>query len=260
MKSITTVFLLLLSVSSFGQDLAALEHNLLAKFQRIRYWHSFSSDDDKINSIDSLEKANLTFQKALLPFTGREPATLSYVFQQLQDSGLTIATSADHRFRIYSWDTEEGGTMHFFSSVYQYQTEQGVFSKTFQDSADEGDPGAWSTPVYTLRLPTKTYYLAINHTIFSNLDIHQAIQAFSIDKRALNDSVRLFKTKTGLKNKISFDFNFFSAMKDHEERPIQLITFDPVKKEVHIPIVLENGSVTRKFLSYRWTGTCFERQ
>jgi len=259
MKSIVTAVLFLLSITSYGQDMSVIEGNLLAKFQRISYWRSFSSDDDKIDKIDSLEKANLAFQKALLHVTDQEPASLGYAFQRLQDSGVTIATSADRRFRIYSWDTEEGGTMHIFSSVYQYQTEQGIHSKTFQDSSIEADPGNWSTPIYSLHIPSKTYYLVINHAIFSHRDIYQGIQAFSIGKRSLNDSVRLFKTKTGLKNGISFEFNFFSVEK-HPERPVQLISFDSVAKEVRIPIVLENGIVTSKYLVYRWTGSCFERK
>ena len=238
--------------------MARLEHDLLAKYRRIDYWRSYSSDDAKIDTIDSLEKANNSFQKALIKIASTYPASLRYNFKSLQDSGLLIATSDDHRFRIYSWDSEEGGTMHIFFTVYQWLGEQGVNAKA-SNSEEGGDPGVFCTPIYTLRTPSKTYFLVVNHAIFSNKDSYQGIQAFCINKRSLNDSVRLFKTLTGLKNSISFEYDFFSVV-NRPERPIQLISFDSVHKIISIPIVLENGTVTNRSIQYHWVGNYFERR
>lgn len=258
MKAIATIIFVLLEACSFGQDMPTIEHSLLTKFQRIEYWRSYSADDNKIDKFDSLEKANIAFQKALAKVATSYPASLFYEFKILQDSGLTIATSDDHRFRIYSWDTDEGGTMHIFANVLQFQGEQGVYVKV-RNSGKQGDPGVFSTPIYCLHMATKTYYLVINHAIFSTKDCYQGIQAFCINKRSLNDSVRLFKTKTGIKNGISFEFNFFSVVQ-HPERPIHLIDFDSVRKTIRIPVVLEGGSVTNRSIVYHWTGSLFERK
>ena len=74
----------------------------------------------------------------------KNASTLDYKFSGLQES-MYIATSEDGNFRIYSWDTEDGGSMHRFSRVYQYRTAGGkVYSKA--DALPEGDPGIDVTP------------------------------------------------------------------------------------------------------------------
>ena len=261
MKAFTVAISFLLTITVSAQDMPSIEQSLLAKFQRIGYWRSFYSDDTsvKVDRYDSLEKANWAFQNALLQVTATVPTSIKYAFQVLQDSGLTVATSADSRLRIFSWDTEEGGTMHIFSTVYQYQTTAGIHSKTFQDSSKEADPGEWCPQIYTLHSQSKVYYLVINYAIFSHQENYQGIQAYSIGKNSLNDSVKLFKTKTGLHNSISIEFDFFSVEK-HPERPVRLITFDSAKKEVHIPIVEGRGTVTSRSIVYRWAGSYFQRK
>jgi len=250
-----------LAFSAAAQDMSSIEKGLLAKYQRITYWLSYYTDDTtvKVDKYDSLEKANWAFQNALLQVTASSLASLNYPFKTLQDSGLTVTTSNDAHLRVYSWDTEEGGTMHIFASVYQFRTTKGVQSKTFQDSPKEANPGEWCPFIYTLRTPSKTYYLVVNYAIFSHQENHQGIQTFTIGKNSLNDSVKLFKTKTGFRNGISVDFNFFSVEK-RQERPVRLVTFDSSKKEVRIPVVEGRGTVTDRSIVYRWTGSYFERK
>jgi hypothetical protein len=238
----------------------SIEHDLLVKFQRIDYWWGYSGDNTKIDKYDSLHKANTIFQEALTNITSKYSESLNYDFKLLKRSGLTIATSDDHRLRIYSWDTNEGGTMHFFLNVYQWMAKDHVYSKAVDaDAANPGDPGVFCTPIYTFHTPIKTYYLVINSAMYSTKDTYESVQSFCIGDKSLNDSVRIFKTQTGLNNSIGFSFDFFSVV-DRPERPLGLIRFDPARKQVRIPLVFENGTVTHRSIVYTWTGKYFERR
>jgi len=74
----------------------------------------------------------------------------------------------------------------------------------------------------------------------------------------LNDTLKLFKTKTNLLNEIEVNFDFFSVVQ-RPERPLRLIKYDPDKKIIYIPIVLENGKVTDRYILYQFKGQYFEQ-
>lgn len=231
------------------RDMPAIEHDLLAKYQRIDYWAADTSADPMAR-VDSLEKANAVFQRALLSVANQYPASLSYDFKLLKKAGVFITTSSDGRFRAYSWDTETGGTMHIFQNVYQWSGNNRVRAT----AADEEKTDAFCATIYTV----DSSYLVVNNAILSTSDAYESIQAFTIDKEKLNDTVHLFKTPTGLKNQVGFDYDFFSVV-DRPERPLILTRYDSSTKTVYIPVVLPKGKVTNRWITYRWTGQYFEK-
>jgi hypothetical protein len=170
MKILIISLFLSISLAGFTQNLKSLEQGLLNKFQQIHYWERYYPDDPKIDRVDSLEKVNLLFENELAAITEKYPSTIGYAFQTLQDSGLIIASSADGFFRIYSWDREEGGSMHIFSTIFQYRSEAKVHSIVNPGSAKDGDI-AWYYPIYSFRTSITTYYLAIKQSIFSGQGI-----------------------------------------------------------------------------------------
>jgi len=256
MRPLLSLAFIFLTLSGFGQDLHAIEMDLLQKFSQIQRWSAYRGGIDT-SSYDSLEQANEKFEKALFHYASTNPNTIHAAFTQLKDSGLIIATSNDGRFRIYSWDTEQGGTMHFFSNIYQYKDAQGVYAHA-DPPREEGDPGYFCSDIYTLPAIGKKYYLAINQAIFSTKDCRQSIQVFAIAHHALDDSVRIIKTPNGLVSSIDVDYNFISVVEDHLERPVHLIDYDPVKKIIRIPVVKDNGTVTKGTLHYQFTGRHFQ--
>jgi hypothetical protein len=149
--------------------------------------------------------------------------------------------------------------MHIFDNIYQYKANGKVFSKTIKESEDEGDPGYWYSTIYSLSNAGKTFYLGLRHGIYSTKDTYQGIKAFSISSNSLNAETKLIKTKTGVRNALGFEFNFFSVV-NQLERPVRLIKFDAVAKTLSFPVVLENGEVTEKNIVYRFTGQYFERK
>ncbi|MDB5153517.1 MAG: hypothetical protein JWR54_2268 [Mucilaginibacter sp.] len=106
----------------FAQSPKSIETDLLKSFKKIDYWDQQRSKDTTMAWSDSLEKANNVFAKKLKVYIQKYPATVTYPFNSLVKEHLEISSSTDGLFRIYSWDTETGGTMHFFENVMQYKS------------------------------------------------------------------------------------------------------------------------------------------
>ena len=207
---------------------------------------------------DSLFKYSELLRNKTIELLSKNPATLKYPFKMLIDSNraFEIVTSEDSLFRIYTWDTWTGGTMHFYEIIYQFSNKGKVYTEPLE--LEEGDGGAFYSEIFTLKTGTKTYYLAVSNATFSTKDAAQSIEAFSIENSNLNKQVKLVKTAKGMTNRIGFEFDFFSVV-DRPERPLKLIKYDKNKKIIYIPIVYEGGKVTDKFIQYKFNGKYFEK-
>jgi hypothetical protein len=250
------VFLIFYSLNPLhAQQMLTIEQELVSQFKKIDYWATFKdSAYPDINKYDSLEAANKLFRFSLLSYTSTAAATLTYDFKELEMLGLYIRTSEDRLFRIYSWDTHMGGTAHIYDAVYQYKSDNLVFSKTIKNG--EGDAGRWYSNIYTLKTDDKTYYIGLYHAVFSSKDGYQGVKLFSIERNTLNEDVRLFKTRTSTRNDLGFGFNLFSVA-NRTERPIKLIYYEEDERKLSIPVVLQDGKVTKKFIVYQFNGEHF---
>jgi len=200
-------------------------------------------------NLDSTHYYSGKFGKELKKYITKTPTSLEYPFQRLKDSNYCdIATSTDGKLRIYSWDTWTGGSMHFFNQIIQYKDSGQIFTKI--PRYGEGDPGTFCSAIYTVAIKGKTYYLAIQNRVYSNKDASQSVSVLTINNRQLLDTVRLFKTKKKMLNKIDVEFDFLSVV-DRPERPLALITYDDRQKIVRIPIVNDKGQVTRRNMRYQ---------
>lgn len=246
-----------LASPTYSQGSKTPEANLLACFKKITYWSEYQGEDAKINAADSLSNANRLFQKTLKEYTARYPQTIQQSFASLTKEGLYIATSQDGLFRIYSWDTQEGGTMHYFANVFQYQVGTKAQSVNLGDTASY-DAGSWYSEIHTLTTGDKTYYLGVKNAIHSTKDCAQGVKVFAIENGTLNHQVKLIKTGSGIRNELNFEYDFFSVV-DRPERPVKLITYNPQAKKISIPVVYEDGKVTNKQIVYQFTGQYFEK-
>ncbi len=252
---IIAIFLLAFAAPALAQSNAQIEKELVASIKELQKYSTYGGGYDE----EKLSKAQDDFESKLLKYT-KTASTLSYKFAALDDE-MYIATSDDGKFRIYSWDLEDGGTMHDFTNVYQYMGADGkVYSKT--DSRDEeGDYGGFVTDIYTLDTKGGKVYIVCSTFIGSTKLNFQSANLYKIDGKTLDDKVKLIKTKSGLTNTLGFSYDFFSVV-DRAERPIRLISFDKKTKTLKIPVVIEDeefpdGRVTKKSISYRFDGTYF---
>lgn len=238
-----------------AQNPVSIEQELLSYFEKIDYWAHFNdSAHPDISKFDSLEAANQVFRSSLLAHTAAYPATMSYDFKELEALGLRIRTSLDRQFRIYSWDTHTGGTAHVYEAVFQYKSDNKVYSKTIH--GPEGDFGRWYSNIYQLKTEQHTYYLGLYHAVFSGKDHYQGVKLFTIENSTLKDKVRLFKTRTGVKNELGFSFNFFSVA-NRSERPVKLIYYEEDEQKLSLPEVMQDGKVTKKMMVYQFDGENF---
>jgi hypothetical protein len=253
---IATLLLLISVIPALAQGNAQIERELVAAIKEIQKYSTYAGNYDE----DKLSKAQKNFEQKLLKYT-KNPATLQYKFSAL-DELMYIATSEDGRFRIYSWDLQDGGTMHNFARVYQYQGADGkIYSKGYD--LDEEPSGSFATDIFTLDTTGGKIYIVCSTFIASSQDHGQSADLYKIEGDKLNDNVKLIRTKSGLTNTLNFGYNFFSVV-DRPERPVRLIRFDKKTKTLRIPVVIEdqefqNGRVTNRFINYRFNGTHFVR-
>ncbi len=236
-------FLLVINLAGFAQSPSAIETDLLKSFKKI----------DPKNADN--EKSTDDFAKKLKTYAEAHPSTISQEFGSLKSAGLNVAASTDGLFRIYSWDTWTGGTMHFFENVFQYKS--GVVTKAIIDTPKgEGDNRPNYQKVYTFKAKGETYYLCTYMTIGSTKDVGQGIQVFAIEDGRLNQDVKLIKTKSGLHSQLNLNFDFFSEV-DWKVRPE--IYFDPDLDTINLPLIDSDGKMTHKYIVYKFTGQYFER-
>ena len=257
---IFTICALAFAIPAVAQTNAQIEKELVAAIKDVKKYGTYGGGYDE----EKLPKAQDAFQEKLLKYT-KNAATLLYKFDALKDE-IFVATSDDGRFRIYSWDLEDGGTMHDFGRVYQYRAADGKVLSNAEPASgngdEEGGAGAFVTDIFTLDTgKSGAVYIVCSTFIGSTKDNGQSANLYRIAGDALDYKVKLIKTKSGLTNSLSFAYDFFSVV-DRPERPIRLVSFDKKTKTLKIPIVIEDekfrsGRVTDKFISYRFDGTYF---
>ncbi|TGE23947.1 hypothetical protein E5K00_01660 [Hymenobacter aquaticus] len=249
------VLLLLPGPALYAKTPAALEQDLVRQAKRISYWADYADDAPGLNPADSLARANAGLRRLLLAYTAAEPATLTYAFARLRQEHVTIATSADGRLRIYSWDTRQGGTMRFFANVFQYRAGGGVVrSRALPRPAT--DAGQEYIDIFAVPRGTQTCYLAYSQAVYSSHDCYQQVKGFALESGRLNPDARLIRTGSGLRNTLGFAFDFFSVA-GRPERPVRLIGYDPKTRVLTLPVVWADGRVTEKKIRYVFDGVVF---
>lgn len=248
--------LFLFSFSLFAQSPQKIEQELVVLRDKMSEFGSYGGNYDG----EKLGKIQEELKSKILSYT-KNAETLKYPFENLKKK-MFVATSPDGKFRSYSWDLEDGGTMHSFDGVYQFQDSSGkVYSKSRLTEGEEGDAGSYIPKIYELNTKSGKVYLPITSGIFSTQDHGQSVYAVKIIGKKLDEKVKIFKTNSGLTDSIGFGYNFFSVV-ERKGRPIILILFDSKTNNLKIPVVVENekfpnGEVTNRFINYKFNGTNF---
>lgn len=255
-KSVLIISFIFLTTNLFSQKLTLdkIEKDLQQTYKKILFNRI---ETDTINW-DLLESENKIFRDKIINYTSNYPSTLTYSFDSLKKDKIDIVSSEDKLFRIYSWETWLGGTMRDFGNVFQYKLKNKVYAMP-NDPITENDDSytPFYSQIFTLKSNNHTYYLAVYNGIYSTKDCSQSIKIFTIENDTLNSNVKLIKTKKGLVNSIDTYFDFFSVV-ERPERPLRLIKYDKEKKIIYIPIVIENGKVTNRYILYQFNGKYFE--
>ncbi|MET3502551.1 hypothetical protein ABIC45_004175 [Mucilaginibacter rubeus] len=238
-----------------AQTPQAVEADLLKSFKKIEYWDEQQRKGGD-GASESLEGANDEFGSKLKKYAETYPASISMPFNSLKKEQLDIFTSADGLFRIYSWDTWTGGTMHICANVLQYKAGDKTKSSLMNNPGDGGAP--FYSNLYTFKAGDKTYYFGIYGVIESSRYAGTGIRAFAIQNGVLNNDAKIIKTQSGLHSTIFYEYDFGSVVDiPFEKRPT--ITFDQTTQTIHVPLVNAKAQVTAKFITYKFNGRYFEK-
>jgi len=230
-----------------AQTVAAIEG-------RIQYFlNTISKGAVSAAESDSLYATNA----ALLHYLQKiclKPETLNAGFETIKSkTRMTILTSDDHKLRIYNWDSETGGTMHFFDAIAQYatgnETKVKVLNNIADNSEDDMHTGALYAGIYTMHTKdARTVYLVLSRGIYSSKDAANSIEAISIDG-GVYKHIPFFKTKTKTLSSISFAYDNFLSTGDPN------IRFSDDRSKLYIPVVnKDNEAATNKSLVYIFDG------
>lgn len=248
MKKLTLLIILLncfITSNLFAQSPKAIEADLLRSFKKIDG-----------NNPDNTT-ANKVFAEKLKAYAEKQPATLEQNFALLKAEHLDVSSSDDGLFRIYSWDTWTGGTMHFFENIFQYKS--GAKTMAVLDTpTTEGDSRPNYYQVYTFKANNKTYYLAKSVAVLSSASTVQFIQVFAIENEKLNTGTKLIKTPSGLHSQLSVECDL-SAGVNHDINKIPNLSYNTKTQAIRIPLITAKGKITDKFITYKFTGQYFEK-
>jgi hypothetical protein len=209
---------------------------------------AYLGPNHNLDAYDSVSHYDSLFGKKLQQLTARNPASLTYPFTRLQNEGVTITTSSDNSLRIYSWDGQTGGTAHNANNVFQYRIDGKVYSTL---TIVEGGPGLSYSAIYALKTGGKTYYLAVSQAIIETLRAHATLEILQLEKHRLR-SVPLIQTASGTTGTLGFDYDL-DNVKDAD------FHFNPATGTITFPVVLEDGHVTDRKITYTFNGKYFAR-
>ncbi len=252
------LLLLLLGSAAAAQTLERVETELLAHLVKLEESSNYGGSAD----YEVLAAENAALQNALIKYGAREDV-LRYAFPKLTDR-MFITTSGDGKLRAYSWDSNEGGTMHDFLTVYQYQDAGGkvrTWTQTHADDTEERGAGSFVHQIFQADATPSPVYLVVRTFIASTSLAGQGIHAFRITGDKLEPDVKVIRTASGLTGTIGFSYDFFSVA-DRPERPVKLFSYDEKRRAFSFPVVIEDartpqGRVTNRSITYRFDGRHF---
>ena len=138
---ILTLFFMTFSLVSFTQQRAPkdIEKDLLKTQSKML---------KQVNgNYDSLEWYSSRFSKQMTTLISANPATMDYPFDLLlATKKIQISQSQDGNLRIYSWDTELGGSMHLYNNLYQYKSGSNVYTEI--PKLQEGDASGFFSEIH----------------------------------------------------------------------------------------------------------------
>ena len=250
LRSVLLIALIFSRHSSFAQSLARAERTLCRQLQTIdSFSEAFRGPNHNLDAYDSISRYDSLFGEMLQQLTAGNPASLHYPFTRLQNQGVTITTSSDGYLRIYSWDGQTGGTAHNANNIYQYRTDGKVYSTL---TIVDGGPGDSYSAIYLFKTGNKTYYLAVSEAIIATLQVHASLEILQLEGHRLRSSVPLIRTASGMTGTLGLDYTLGND-RDAD------FHFNTATGTITFPVVLEDGHVTKRKISYTFNGKYFVR-
>lgn len=151
--------------------------------------------------------------------------------------------------------------MRFYRTIFQYKNRKGTYSipSEYNSKGDNPDPGCFYRQVNKIVSQQKTFYITQSISVLSSTYTAHFIKIFSIEDYGLNDTAKLIKTKTGIRNELGYEMDFSTSSNKNTIRgDINYSTeYDPANKIITIPLITEDGKLTARKIRYRFDGKYF---
>lgn len=223
------ILFLLIFITGFAQDFKKIENQWCKEFEVL---HNF-----KMEEFEKTEAQNRKIVKLMLQVFKKYPKSMQYPFEKLENGFVSISISENKKLRIFSWDNMLGGTGRENINICQ------LVDKS-QNCAAEINQVSNIDNVYWINSNVQNLYLILSSQKLSN-PIH-GFFASSLQINAgckITENVKIFKTATKELSEIGVSYSIFE---NENEANISYI-----KDILYIPIVLQNGKLTDRFLKYR---------
>lgn len=251
------IFLLLISTSCIAQINEEADRKISYYLDRIKYWDENELNDDT----DSLSIYNDELFSFMTDFLNSNPSSIKANFEISRSKNLHILTSEDGNFRIYCWNTQQGRTMQFFRTIFQFSNSGRVAILPIATS-EQDDNGSFSYDLNQVPINDKNHYIISSVSIGSS-----AVYYYNIEIKTINNQLQLvdsplIKDKSKMKSDIGYEIDLANnANRDNSEaRDNMQLKYDKEKKLIILPYINDNDKVTEEKIIYRFNGKYFVRK
>ena len=221
------------------RKLERIERDLLAK-------HEAASLLPGLESLDKYVDHDTIFLEALKS-TLQDSATMNYPFNLLKlkrnfrglsanqlghalnssaGQGILILTSQDNQFRIYSWDTVGGGTMHAMVGLSQWRDSSGtIHVQPFQTDVVYYD-------LHQIDFDGDSIYLAFGWGTWGGGGQHIVAEVFAIQKSKLKIGLPMFQFQGDLRDRLFFGLSRIDPFRIFYDSHRRTLNFSSLSKPV----------------------------
>ncbi|MGI4729387.1 MAG: hypothetical protein ACRYGB_12500 [Janthinobacterium lividum] len=258
MKRLYILAFMMTTYKSIGQQNTPrnVEQELHFWAAKIDFWEKVDHQTETNHWEDSLQNANQTFGKKLKYYTENYPSTINYPFKSLEKN-ISIYTADNGLFRIYNWDTGIGGIISNMGNLFQYKIGEKTKSKLILGEQDANNMNDYFA-IYHIDINKQPYYLLASSFSYSHGENghSEGIRAFTIKNGELDQNAKIIKTTTGLRNELFYSYTPGEITYENNNWSV---FYNPATKTISLPVVLKNGTVTKKRIVYKFTGQYFEK-
>lgn len=246
-----------MSTKCFAQSIVEAEAKVCYYLDQINYWHLNAINDDN----DSLSIYNDKLFSFLTHFIDSNPSSIEAKFDLAASKNLHILTSEDGKFRIYCWNTQQGGTMQFFRTILQFSNSNKVVVVPINTNGQD-DNGSYCYDLNQISINGKAHYIVSSISIGSSAVYYYqiAIKTISNDSK-LTDSP-IIKDGAKMKSEMGYEIDLANnANRSNEHaRDNMRLDYDRGRRLIILPFIDDNDKVTPKKIMYKFNGRYFVRK
>lgn len=146
-----------------AQSVEEIDQQTAYFLERIDFWDEHELEDET----DSLSIYNHELTEFLSNSLCANPQTFYADFELAKSRNFVVTTSPDQKIRIYSWNTQTGGTMQYYNSILTYSCGANIVVQPLIISGPD-ENGALYFDIRQIMINQKTHYIISSVNIGSS--------------------------------------------------------------------------------------------